>query len=492
MEFYARTYGFGEDLTDLTPEQIQSMRSEAQSLDEKAVRKQWDRVAAPLQKTGLYQSGCVAVGAVRKLGLKKPTLAMYQTLYRQAYVDLLRLHLAAAKVPSDWQTHTGNIEGRSAELGLALALLLAATQASHRLVIATGRLGGQPTATRPEDPDVEVLSVGKLPEKLRLVEQLAKTRNLPRGQDHTDPVWLFTPTTSENGGEWVAVETLSEVARLKNLGITVIPVKTLKEAAGHLKAERARWMWQDSAWLGGIACLLLILGAIIYGLTRPPTPLLPKTPPKLEITVGDRNNWSEGSKPLQNVRLVYPGQTLGLIFSHHEGEFRYLLNLYSDGKADIEDIEANFKVGGEWKDSAPDRGFIDVKDEEPNTSVSTASTLSVVPIYWTFLLLVSDQPWEETQRRNLASRISSALNSKIKLPPSVQYRFETKGCEPVSIKVDFGVSGPYSFRGPVAESALPPTDAICADWAKQLLEILNHQTQGKVRLSGYAFQVAPY
>lgn len=460
LEIDAQPHGFGEDSTDRLPAPGQSARS-AQALDDQADRKQWDRVAAPLRPTGLYESGCTAAAAVRKRGLKKPLGAVYQALHRQAYVNTLRLHLVAARAPSEWQTRAGMIEGRSAELALALALLLAASRGPHHLVIATGRLGGQPAGTRPEDPDVEVLSVGKLPEKLRLVEELAKTRNLPRGRDHTDPIWLFTPTMSENGGESVTVEALPEVARLKDVGITVIPVKTLGEAARRLKAQRARWMWQDSAWIGGIFCVPLILGAVIYGWLQP---RLPATPTQLEINVLGQSE--KVLKPLQNLSAVYLDDTLILRFSLYPGKFGYILQLQSDGDAYIESLPS-----GKDKD----------KSIPMNKFLPSMTNL-------TLLMLVTHESWSIDRQENIEKTLS-ALRLQPQLPPGVQYHFAMKKCTPMK-------SGPvmtsFTFKGPQVILEDSTSQAVCADWAKQLLETLSQETQGKIQLSGYTFKVDPY
>lgn len=463
LEIYAQPHGFGEDPTDRLPAQAQDTR-QAQALDDQAVRKQWDRVAAPLRQAGLYQSGCTAASAVRKLELKKPTLAVYQRLNRRAYVDTLRLHLAAARVPADWQTAAGNIEGRSAELGLALVLLLAASQAPHRLVIATGRLGGQPAGTRPEDPDVEVLSVGKLPEKLRLVERLAINKELPRGWDHSDPVWLFTPTTFDNDGEPVAVETLPEVARLQALGVTVIPVKTLGEAAGHLKAKRARWMWQDGACLGGVACLLLVSGAAIW---RWPKDVM-VTPPALTIDVEDRET-NQDLKKLEEVPYVSLNQKLDLKFSLHFGEFRYLLTLDGEGDAYLKPLDSGL---------TQHTGEID----------------DVSPKVLTLLMLVSGQSWTNDQQKYLAKTISD-LRLKPELPDGVRYRFNLEKCGPISAPPMPDIAT-VSFRGgPVKfdkNRERPPLPAACGDWALRLLDALRQQAPGKIRLDGQAFQVSKY
>lgn len=463
VNVYAKPYGFGEDPTDQAPEQEQDAR-QAQELDCKAIRLDWDRVAAPLRPAGLYRSGYAAAAAVRSLGLKKPALAIYQTLHRQAYVDTLRLHPGTEATAS-------NIEGRSGELAMALALLLAASRPPSGLVIATGQLG-QIKGTRPEDPDVEVLPVGKLPEKLRLIERLAREKKLPRGPKHTDPVWLFTPTTFDNAGKQVAVETLPEMGQLRSLGITVIPVKTLSEPADRLKARRARWMWQDSAWLGGLACLPLVLGAVIYWWPNPP---LTVTSPSLEIRVRDQNQGR--SLPLEQVHSVYPDQILDLTCSQHEREFRYLLTVHSHGKVTIEEV-----IGPKP---------ISYRIDDPDSPSVNSINISNSPDYWVVLLLVSSQFWSETQRHKLEISISASFSEPPKLPDRMRYRFDTFGCKKIMVNPNIAESG--NFRGGYGFSPVkvPPPSPECADWTKQILETLNQKVPSKVRLDGYAFQIAP-
>ena len=65
---------------------------ETQAADAKARDKDWDRVAAPLRKAGLYQAGCAAASAVRKLGIKQPLTALYQRISRLAWIEGQRLH----------------------------------------------------------------------------------------------------------------------------------------------------------------------------------------------------------------------------------------------------------------------------------------------------------------------------------------------------------------------------------------------------------------
>jgi hypothetical protein len=238
IEVYTQHYAF-DPLTK---------QEEAQSreVDAKARDKDWDRVAAPLRKVGLYQPGCAAASAVRKLGIRQPLTALYQRISRLAWIEGQRLQSAGAQGPS---------EGRSAELGLALVLLMCASGSRDRQIIATGALGGQPHGVL--EDDVEVLPVGSLPAKLRLVSTLARHQGLP-GIGSGPEVLFFTPRQFEQDGDWRDVESLPEVAELKAQGVRVVPVERLSEAAAELKALRARHLVHDRVAQALVAGLLLI------------------------------------------------------------------------------------------------------------------------------------------------------------------------------------------------------------------------------------------
>ncbi len=241
VEVYAKPYGSGDDVEDA-----------------KAIKRELDRVAAPLRPAGLYNAGCQAANSVRKLGLKPPWLALYQWWYRQASVEQQRLHLVQGQLPKEWCQSLGgsNIEGRSAELGLALALLLSASNARQQCLIATGQLGGQPGGPF-ESREVQIEPINSLPEKLRLVARLAEQEQLP-SHDRNKPLLFLTPARCEVDGKWVDTKTLPEVAELKRWGVEVEPCSRLSDAARLIGARRARWLPWDT-FVGGLALLLSIL-----------------------------------------------------------------------------------------------------------------------------------------------------------------------------------------------------------------------------------------
>ncbi len=231
----------------------------AAEIDVKAHDKDWDQVAAPLRKVGLYQAGCAAASAVRKLGIEPPFGALYQQVARLAWIEGQRLQSASPSGPS---------EGRSAELGLALVLLMGASGSPDRQAIATGALGGQPSG-HPTD-DVEILPVGSLPGKLDLVLTLASHDNLPRF-NRDRQLLFFTPRTYEEDGEQRDVASLPVVEQLSKFGVKVVPVARLGEAATILKARRARHLAADRLLQAGVAAMALFLVAATawYAWPRP-------------------------------------------------------------------------------------------------------------------------------------------------------------------------------------------------------------------------------
>ncbi len=221
------------------------------AIDSKALDKDWDRVAAPLRKVGLYQAGCAAASAARKVGIEPPLTALYQRISRLAWIEGQRLQPAVSKGPS---------EGRSAELGLALVLLMSASGSHDQQIIATGALGGQPLGVG--DDDVEVLPVGGVPEKLRLIATLARNKALPRF-DERRKLLCFVPKKFQQDDSWLDTTTLPEVDELTDLGVRVVPVGRLSEAAAILNARQSRHLFYDrlvqAAMIG-----LVVLGTAAF------------------------------------------------------------------------------------------------------------------------------------------------------------------------------------------------------------------------------------
>lgn len=228
IEVYTKPYTFGDDASDLV--------SESRALD-----KDWERVVAHLRQAKLYHAGCVAVGAVRKLGLPKPKLALYQWLKPQAWLERQRVYVYPEDIP---------IEGHSAELGLALLLFIGASHSTaHRLVIATGALSRQVIQAQ----DVKVLPVSQLAEKCELIIRYVR-------QNPSQKILFFTPCYDEANN---AVERMPEIQALRDLGVTVLSIDRLSEAVKALKIKHTGYLLYDRVLQGLIAVfttIFLVIG----------------------------------------------------------------------------------------------------------------------------------------------------------------------------------------------------------------------------------------
>jgi hypothetical protein len=96
-----------------------------------------------------------------------------------------------------------------------------------------------------------------VPEKLQLVLMLARHRALP-GLERGRRLLFFTPTRFERAGRMASVAELPEKAALAELGVEVVPVARLGEAAAILKAHRARHLQADH--LAAALLALVVLG----------------------------------------------------------------------------------------------------------------------------------------------------------------------------------------------------------------------------------------
>jgi hypothetical protein len=138
---------------------------------------------------------------------------------------------------------------------------MCASGSRHRHVIATGALGGQPRGI--SNDDVEVLPVGSLGEKLRLVLTFARHGGLPAPGPGRELLFI-TPQQFEQDGRWSDVASLPEIGQLREFGVRVVPVGRLSEAAAEMKALRARHLVHDRLAQVLVASALL-LGVMGYG-----------------------------------------------------------------------------------------------------------------------------------------------------------------------------------------------------------------------------------
>ena len=257
IEAYAESYRFGDDISDLPAEEA-ALRQEQSSSDRKAIDKCWDRVSAPLRKNSpaLYQSGCVAANALRKIHFKHRLFAFFQFFKPNAIVETKRLHSVSA-----W----GPTEGRSAELGLALALAASIRGKGGGVIVATGALSSSRqysnsnSAFRPDD--VKVYPVGSVPEKLNLLLHEIESgvfRKLIVNQE----LLVITPKLFKHDRDEQEVRTLAEVKALNALGVKVVPVEWLSEALTVINADTTHYLAFDRVIQSLIGLLVLLIVTI--------------------------------------------------------------------------------------------------------------------------------------------------------------------------------------------------------------------------------------
>lgn len=210
-----------------------------------------DPALSELLEAGLYRAGQQARAGARRLRLPGSGLLAPP-----------RVALAVAN-PGDLAGLSAE-NAASAELGLALALLLYLCQARPGVVLASGAL-----APGDEDPDVPVRPVHHLGAKLSLIPaHFAQTGAA------APPRLLLLPAQDPDG---VAVTRRyeREIARLAALGIETRPVTSLRGAAELLGATRLRRRPAERWLRGGLAAAAMagLLAALGWQQIERPIPL---------------------------------------------------------------------------------------------------------------------------------------------------------------------------------------------------------------------------
>jgi hypothetical protein len=201
-----------------------------------------------LLSVGLYGAGQAARAAVRRL--------------RQRYWPTPRATALSVVNPGEL-LGLAEENARSAELGLALALLLFQSQAPIRCVLATGTLasvdGGQ----------VRVASVHHMRPKFAAVEKHYRQAGIAR-----PPTLMLVPETDPDGYA-VAKRYASEIRRVAALGIAVQPVSDLKEAAERIGALHPAWPTSARAAAVTAPAVLVVTGLVSAAVLalRAPIPL---------------------------------------------------------------------------------------------------------------------------------------------------------------------------------------------------------------------------
>jgi hypothetical protein len=207
-----------------------------------------DRSISDLLESGLYRAGQQARAAVRRLRLNGGWFS------RPAPVALSIVNPGdvAGLAPSN---------SASAEFGLALAMLMFITQSPNQIVIASGAL--EPNST---DPNAPIRSVHHLLTKFSVVEQYFQQSGIT-----APPALFFTPELDTDGTP-VRDRYAEPIAHLRTMGISVVPVQTLREAAARLRATRLQ-IRPYERWLQRGAIAAVLLGALsmaaIWAVRRP-------------------------------------------------------------------------------------------------------------------------------------------------------------------------------------------------------------------------------
>jgi hypothetical protein len=182
-----------------------------------------DRSISELLESGLYQAGQQARAAVRRLKLGDGLLK------RAAPVAVSIVN------PGD-VTGLAPDNSASAEVGLALAMLMYIAQSPSRTVIATGALDVNNT-----DPDGPIRPVHHLAAKFKTTE-----RYFLQSGVQEPPALFFTPAIDLDGAP-IQEKHADAIRALGTIGIEVVPIQSLRAAGAKLKAlqlrQRAHEIW---------------------------------------------------------------------------------------------------------------------------------------------------------------------------------------------------------------------------------------------------------
>lgn len=162
-----------------------------------------------LRPINLHISGQQALAAVQKLLDNKAKQRFKLDRYKIRYSN---------------RPSSSSIEGESAQLGIALLLLMSGGQSAIRSVITTGRL--DVNAGKIEF-DALIEAVNSLDKKLSRIFEAKR-----RGQLNKISKVLIPVSKVDTNGKLIDIS--AQCAELEKLGMQVAPVRTLKEAASQL------------------------------------------------------------------------------------------------------------------------------------------------------------------------------------------------------------------------------------------------------------------
>jgi hypothetical protein len=199
-----------------------------------------DRSISALLEGGLYQAGQQAHAAVRRLA-----------------VDAAWFRRPAPVAVSI--VNPGDVAGlaadnsASAELGLALAMLMYISQSPNRIVIATGAL--EQTGA---DPESSIRPIHHLRAKFLAVELYFSQAGI------SSPPALFVTPERDPDGTLIREKYCEQIETLRSMGIEVVSVRNLRAAAIEARATRMAEP-PSEIWLRRGVVAALILGALAAG-----------------------------------------------------------------------------------------------------------------------------------------------------------------------------------------------------------------------------------
>lgn len=197
-----------------------------------------DRSISELLESGLYQAGQQARAAIRRLKLGGGWLD------RPAPVALSIVNPGdvAGLAPDN---------SASAEVGLAIAMLMYLAQSSNQTVIATGALD-----VNSADPDGPIRPVHHLTAKFDTAERYFLQSGVP-----APPALFFTPELDVDGTP-IKEKHADAIRSLGSVGIEIVPVRSLRAAGARLRALNLRQRARD-LWLQRCAAAAAILAFVV-------------------------------------------------------------------------------------------------------------------------------------------------------------------------------------------------------------------------------------
>jgi hypothetical protein len=198
---------------------------------------QLDRAISELLESGLYQAGQQARAAVRRLKLGGSWLNQPAPVA----LSIVNPGDVAGLAPDN---------SASAEVGLAVAMLMYIAQCPSQTVIATGALD-----VNSADSDGPIRPVHHLTGKFSTAERYFRQSGVP-----APPALFFTPETDVDGSP-IEEKHADSIRALGTIGIEVVPVRSLRAAGARLKALQLRQRSHE-LWLQRGAAVAAIVAAI--------------------------------------------------------------------------------------------------------------------------------------------------------------------------------------------------------------------------------------